>query len=134
VNFLLAGTLAAGIAYLINRQVVRQLGPGAIGSVIPVVEEVLKTGLAIILGASILGAHLIFGVIEGAYDLITGGEHRAWAGVISVVSHFIFGLVTLTVSTNLGVLPAVAISITIHAGWNIIIIKLAGNRQPRKLS
>jgi hypothetical protein len=134
VSFLIAGTLAGGIAYLVNRQVVQRMGPVAISSVIPVVEEVLKTGLAIILGASILGTHFIFGIIEGIYDYLTGGKGKTWAGVISVVSHFVFGLVTLTVSGSLGILPAVVLSTTIHAGWNAIIIKIADHRLPRKLS
>lgn len=99
--YLLAGLIAATVAYSINRLLVRRFGIQVIVFITPILEEGLKTGLAFFFRTSILSVHLLFGMIEGIYDLITAKQGIS-AGLMSVVWHGVFGGVTIFVSSIMG--------------------------------
>lgn len=69
---LAAALVAAAAAYVGNRLTRRLIGKTAIVFVAPGLEESFKTGAALVLGAPVLAAHVAFGVVEAAYDLLAG--------------------------------------------------------------
>ncbi|MDW7674885.1 MAG: hypothetical protein SCK28_10140 [Bacillota bacterium] len=131
---LIAGGLAAGAAFLINRWVFEAMGDRSIYLFTPIVEEFLKTGLALLLATPIILTHLVFGLIEGAYDLITAPKKQISAAIISVISHLFFGSATVALANNFNIFIAVFVSILLHASWNGLVVKLASRRKLRKLS
>ena len=53
----LAGALAALAAWFVNRWMVDRWGDPAVAVTVPILEEILKTSAAILLGTSIFYAH-----------------------------------------------------------------------------
>lgn len=94
-NELAAALLAAGAAFLINRGGIRKFGIAEVVWIGPVIEELGKTGIAMILGASIVPAHAFFGVLEAIWDLWAGTANRYTAAFISIFGHSVFGYVTM---------------------------------------
>lgn len=92
-----AGLFAAGAAWVINRFVVKSLGESSIIWVIPWLEEMLKTGIAVFSGASLLLTHGVFGLVEAFYDYAASPRWGIWAGLFSMLSHWFYGLVTVFV-------------------------------------
>lgn len=99
--FLFAGFTAALTAYMINRYLVYRFGADTIVYLTPIVEEILKTGLAVLFQTAIVPVHLIFGLIEGIYDLTTSRMGMA-AGILSLIWHASFGFVTVFLSSMTG--------------------------------
>lgn len=130
---IIAGLLAAGFAFVGNQKILQQFGSRGISTVTPLFEETLKTGLALLLSASILGVHLVFGIVEGIYDYGTASKGQGWAAAVSVISHGIFGLVTMLVISKTGYFLAIVLSATLHTSWNYLIVAIAEKRQRRKL-
>ncbi|AZR74568.1 hypothetical protein BBF96_14930 [Anoxybacter fermentans] len=121
--YLLAGLIAAVAAYLINRELVQRFGVEIIVYITPILEEILKTGLAVFFHTTILPVHIIFGIIEGIYDLKTS-KLGVSAGVLSLVWHTVFGLVTILLRSVMGNLVWGLIgAILLHYLGNSIIIK-----------
>lgn len=89
-----AGLLAAGAAWVANRFVVKFFGDSAIIWLTPWLEEFLKTGIAVFSGASLLWTHGLFGVIEAVYDYAVSPRWGFLAGLLSIFSHWLYGLVT----------------------------------------
>lgn len=119
----LAGFAAALVAYILNRYLVNRFGSGTIVYLTPIIEEGVKTGFATILEAAIVPVHLIFGLIEGIYDLKTS-RYGITAGLMSVAWHAIFGLVTVWLTRMLGNLAyGVLTAILLHFLGNSIIVK-----------
>ena len=99
--YLLAGLIAATAAYSVNRLLVRRFGIQVIVFITPILEEGLKTGAAYFFQTSILSVHLLFGMIEGIYDLQTASRGIS-AGLMSIVWHGVFGGVTIFVASFMG--------------------------------
>lgn len=117
---LLAGTIAALAAFLLNRYLVGRFGPETIVYITPIIEESLKTGLAVFFNTAILPVHIVFGLIEGIYDLKTSRVGVA-AGLLSLIWHTCFGLVTIFLRTFMG-----------HLGYGLIaaiFLHYLGNRE-----
>lgn len=119
---LIAGTLAAISAWAINSFMVRRWGDAAISVLVPVAEEMLKTFLAVAFSTSILFTHITFGIIEAVWD-IKANIRGLNPGIIALVTHGFFGLVTWAVLSLTGILAlAIMTSIVTHIIWNSIII------------
>ncbi len=143
-NTALAALAAAGAAYLGNRFARRFVGTAAIVLLAPGLEESLKTGAALLLGAPVLAAHLAFGGLEAAYDLFVGwrvrrGRHgelaglfsarRAGAAVSGFLGHALFGALTVAVAGASASWPlGVAAAYLVHVGWNALVMGKVGQR------
>ena len=121
--FLLAGLTAAALAYLINRYLVNRFGPYTIVFITPILEEGLKTGLALAVHAAILPVHIVFGLIEGIYDLKTS-RVGTLAGLLGVFWHITFGLITIFVTKAMGhVVFGLIAAMFVHYLGNSIVVK-----------
>lgn len=120
-----AGIIAAIFAYLFNMWTIKRLGDTAIIIIVPFIEEVFKTLAPIIMGANIIIAHLVFGLIEGVYDIVNSPKRIGkWAALVSVISHSVFGIVTyLTISYGYSIYWAILLAWLLHSSWNWYITK-----------
>jgi len=117
--------LMASFSFLINKTLLKYVGPQVVLTYGPAVEEGAKTLLAWYLGADILATHVVFGVLEGGYDWLTSGRNGSKAAITSVAGHTLFGLITVAMLNLTGtVWLAVAGTIVAHVIWNTIIIRL----------
>lgn len=118
-----AGVLAAAAAYFLNRIIITEAGNKGIVSLIPIVEEVLKSLAAVYLGGALVTAHLIFGAIEACYEILGAkGLKGVMGGFSSLAAHGALGLITsgvflLTNSLWLGIGAASVL----HSLWNRLI-------------
>jgi len=112
--------LAVVISFLINRAGQKYIGTVTNSVVSPVVEETLKTSFSIIVGASVLATHLGFGLLEAA---IEGGRSRL-AALLAVLTHVIFGAVTVVLGRYLGIYAGISASVLLHMLWNSYIYDL----------
>lgn len=118
--------MAAIISYYLNNKALMLIGENAVTYGAPVIEEIFKTGLAILLSGDILFSHIIFGVAEASYDIIKNrGRLSYTAGVAGLISHTAFGAITACVSRLLkSLLLGIAAAVIIHMFWNYIIIHI----------
>ena len=120
---ILAGSLAALAAWGLNSIIVRRWGDAAISVLVPVIEELLKTLLAVMFSASIFLTHFTFGIIEAIWD-IKANVRGLRAGLVGLLTHSGFGLITWMIYQLTGILSlALMASITAHITWNSIIIQ-----------
>jgi hypothetical protein len=136
-----AATVAAAVAYAGNRLARAVAGRAAVVFVAPGLEETLKTGAALALGAPVLAAHLAFGGLEAAYDLMAGARggragpgsssasavatgHRLGAALAGLLGHTLFGALTVVVAgATGGFWPAgVGAAYLVHVGWNALVM------------
>lgn len=118
-----SGILAAAAAYVAN-MLARRLSKVADALVVPLVEELLKSALALLLGASIPLTHLVFGLVEGASELRHVKRGKI-AALLGAVSHLSFGLITAAVYRLSGSAPAgVAGAVLAHMVWNAYVYDL----------
>ncbi len=88
---------------------------------LPVVEETVKTGAAVLLSVSVPLVHLGFGIAELAFDVLTGKSGASFGLVAAAAVHWVFGLVTVAMFQALdSVVLAVLAAATIHGLWNLI--------------
>lgn len=117
--------LMAAFSFLANKALLRYIGPQVISSWGPIIEEGAKTLLAWYLNADILVTHIVFGVLEGAYDWLTGGRYRTQAALMSVACHMVFGAITVTGLRVAGsIWIAVGGAVIAHAIWNQAVMRL----------
>lgn len=127
--FLMAGLSAAAFAYVVNRYLVNRFGANTIVFITPILEEGLKTGLAVFLGAAILPVHVVFGLVEGIYDLKTS-RVGIMAGLMSTIWHTVFGLLTVLVANLMGNLVyGLLAAIFVHYVGNSIVVKSKEERE-----
>lgn len=118
--------VTALLAYIINTWIIRQQGLAAIAIVTPVIEETIKTMVAIGTGTPLILAHTLFGIIEGVHDLVTGGGLSST--VLSISAHFLFGLVTFWALQWGGhILVALALAGGLHSLWNAVVVISVNN-------
>ncbi|MBE3580903.1 MAG: hypothetical protein IMW96_04605 [Thermoanaerobacteraceae bacterium] len=86
--YLLAGLLAAALAWTGNRFLFSFLKfDGLLWG--PLLEEALKTGLALAWGAPVLLVHAAFGLVEAGWELTRA---RRGAALAAVGGHTLFGV------------------------------------------
>lgn len=125
---LLAGAGAAVLAWLFNPRLLERTGQWGVMFAAPLLEEILKTGLALLLGASFWVSHLVFGVIEGIYDLKVSRFGLA-AAACSVAGHLLFGLAATVLGKKVpGVIAPVAGGTVLHWLWNVFVLTRLGER------
>ncbi|MDD2212739.1 MAG: hypothetical protein PHS83_04880 [Clostridia bacterium] len=120
-----AGFLAAGAAWVLNRFVVKYLGESSIIWVIPWLEEIVKTGTAVYSGASLLGTHVVFGVIEAVADYAVSPRWGILAGFSGMLSHWFYGLVTVFVYKQTSSwLGGILCAGFLHVFWNYAMTRI----------
>ncbi len=125
IKILMAGIFSAAFAYLCNKVIVSFFSDRGLVILAPLVEEVAKTGFAILLQTSIIGGHFVFGLIEGVYDIYTSPKKTGkWAALASVISHSFFGIITYFFDIKTGLpLAGIGLAWIFHSSWNCYIIK-----------
>ena len=118
--------LASLVSYTLNTVTTRRMGPMARPLVAPVIEEVSKTGLSLLLGALILPVHVGFGVVEGLLEYRTCSRVRTGAVfVCSLISHSLFGAITAyTYAYTKSPWAAVSAAVLLHSLWNAVVYDL----------
>ncbi|MBO8138094.1 MAG: hypothetical protein H0Z40_08155 [Desulfotomaculum sp.] len=115
------GAAAAGISWFINGKLLKIYKNKAVIYFGPAVEEVLKSGLPVLLDASIFLTHASFGFVEAVWEFKTYGSTKL-APLGAAFSHIFLGFAAQVIFNNLGILPAVAAASGIHILWNFFIM------------
>lgn len=125
----ISGLAAAILSYIINTKALKLLGPKAIIYVAPIIEESLKTGLAVIFGGSIIVAHMTFGIVEAIYDFFNNrGSSAFFAGMAGALSHTLFGVITiLSFRCSGSIITAMIFAIAVHMLWNRLVTGIKGS-------
>ncbi|MBS3975718.1 MAG: hypothetical protein KGZ75_03185 [Syntrophomonadaceae bacterium] len=125
---ILVGSLAAALAFAVNRWLISRFGNRAILFLVPAVEEMLKTGLAVAAAVPIWPVHLVFGLMEMAYELRSGVRLPGLtAGLVAVAGHAAFGAVALYVTGITGFWPGGwAAATAAHLAWNRWVLAQTG--------
>jgi hypothetical protein len=124
-DYWFAGLFAAGVAWLINRVAVKYFGESAVIWLIPWLEELVKTGVAVLSGTSIILTHGVFGLLEAVHDYVASPRWGIPAGLLSIISHWFYGLVTFTVYQSTSLWPVSVLSAAfLHVGWNYLMVRL----------
>lgn len=119
----LLGLGAAGLAWQMNKFLGRLPG-AAPARLAPLVEEAAKTAPAALFAADIFFTHFVFGLVEGAWELVSGRRNGFYAGLWAVVTHSVFGFITVFVLQTCGSLaPALAAACLGHAVWNHVVFR-----------
>jgi len=128
---MLAGVSSAFLAMALNTQLAKYSKMRAVIFAGPVVEEVLKTSAAAVLGGNLILSHFIFGTVEAVYDVRKKGDRRAAiAGILAVLSQTLFGSVTVLAWGYFKSLPAgIFVACALHAGWNHWVMKLSCQKE-----
>lgn len=135
---LLAILLASTAAYLSNRWLVRRLGNLSIITIVPVLEELLKTGSSVLMSASLWWVHLGFGALEAVSDILQRprpfpvvGYIAAWC---SLVGHGAFAAVTIWGWAATGsLLWGLLLGSGLHLLWNVSVARLVEQRWEGRL-
>ncbi len=116
-----SGFLAAGVSWLINGMLIERFGNRAVIFFGPAVEELAKTGLAVLLNTSIIITHALFGTFEAAWELkLTRNGLRA--AFYAQATHLFYGIISALAWHFLGFVPAVALAYILHMSWNYWIV------------
>jgi hypothetical protein len=121
---MLAAAAAAAAAWIFNRLALKILGPPVIIYIVPLVEELAKTGLAGLFNVSIIMVHAGFGLIEGVYDFFYARKTGPRAGLVSLGGHLLYGLVTAWAFTQSGqIAVGMAGGYLVHMLWNLVVMR-----------
>jgi hypothetical protein len=123
-----AGLSASLMGFLISSVLLKSIGNRALVFYIPAVEELLKTLGAVVFNAPVVPAHLVFGMVEGLYDLYSSPPDRTFtAFVLSIASHTLLGTAAwLVIRVSGSAIAAVLASTVLHSLWNRIITGYTG--------
>lgn len=122
-RFIYVGLIAISIALLLNPIIEKIFGVKVVFWGIPLVEEGIKTLAAVYFQAALIGTHFVFGVVEGAYDLLRPTKTGRWSGLLSVMGHTLFGVVTwLLLQYGWPLYLAVMVSGFMHSLWNMMMM------------
>jgi len=124
---IISGLSAALISYHLNAKALKTFGKRAISYGAPIVEELLKTGLAVLLGGDIMASHVTFGTAEAFYDLSKNrGASSVYACIAGFFSHALFGVITVYVAkVTSQVLCGIAVSAAVHMLWNYAVMEIS---------
>jgi hypothetical protein len=121
---ILAGLIAAVISWIANGQIAVRTGAKGIVCLVPAVEEVSKTLMAVLFNSSIFMSHAVFGTVEAVYDTLVTKKTGVWAGLISYFGHMLFGLITLALFQVTGqLMVGVFGGYLVHLAWNWLVYK-----------
>ncbi len=121
----ISGCAAALLSYYINSKALKDAGEKVIVYWAPILEELLKTGFALVLKSKVLLTHATFGVVEAVYDIFTNDSITAyWAGAASLISHIVFGAITQYFIYRQNSFFGIAIAAFVHMAWNFAVIRI----------
>jgi hypothetical protein len=112
--------MALAAAWTVNRLLLHLLGKRTV-LLASWVEEILKTGLALLLGGAPLFAHLAFGLGEASIEAVRGDYTPA---ALDLVLHGAAGLLTAMILPRSGAITVITLTGLLHTGWNAAILKL----------
>jgi len=122
-NWLWSGIFSAIGAWFLNKLVVKYWGWQGTVWVAPFVEEILKTGTALILHGDIVLSHGAFGAVEAVYDVNTSPQRGVSAALASFIGHLLFGFISQTGYFWRGgsFAAAVLLGSSVHVVWNLFV-------------
>lgn len=124
-RLIISAVAAAGLALAANLGL-KRTGTRGVAFFGPVLEEGLKTGSALFFAVPVPATHILFGVLEAAWDLFRGGGGKIPAALAGVAVHTIFGLVTyFLISAGLSAYTAVLAAAAAHVAWNSAVIRFS---------
>lgn len=121
------GCLMASLSFLLNKLLLEYIGNRVVVSYSPVFEELAKTLCSYYFGADILVTHIIFGLLEAGYDYFKNdsGKRGAFAALLSVIGHALFGGVTVGVFyLSDSIWGGIFSAVCAHLIWNVTFIRL----------
>jgi len=129
---LAAGLVSSSVAFVLNRLVSRFAGDDTAVKTAPLIEEVLKSGTAYLLGSPIVVVHAFFGSVESVYDLWGSRGRALTAAGLGLLGHVMFGAITAWAwrATGSGVV-GVAAGVGVHLLWNILVTSIPNRRGNR---
>ncbi len=130
---LLAILLATAAAYLLNRRLVNRFGNPSLITVIPVIEELLKTGSSLLFSVSLWWVHLGFGALEALLDIVQRPRPLPVVGYLaagcSFIGHGAFAAVTIWGWSATGrAVYGLLLGCGVHLLWNVWVTCLAERR------
>ncbi len=118
----LIGCLMAAVSFLLNSYLLKNWNKFVFISLGPIIEEVSKSYLAWYLGANLILTHVIFGVIEGGYDLVHS-RYGDKGCILSISGHTLFGLVTAAAYFASGLIAVgIILACFCHIGYNLWVV------------
>lgn len=121
-DWLITGILAAAIAWAINTWISSWGGSFGISILVPLVEEVTKTGLTLLIGSGLVMSHAVFGAIEAVYEIRR--DHQIGSALAAFIMHLFFGIATLGLFRYSGNwVLAILGTVLLHSIWNLLIIR-----------
>lgn len=119
---MIIGCLMAAMSFQLNSYLMKHWNKLVFITLGPVIEEMSKSYLAWYLGASIVLTHVIFGVIEGGYDLVSS-RYGVQGCILSIGGHSLFGIVTAVFYDVSGfVSVGIILASILHIGYNLWVI------------
>ena len=94
----------------------------------PITEELTKTLFAHFFAASALAVHTVFGVLEALTDA-RHSKRPVAAAVLAVVTHMVFGTVTVLVWRYFNILAGISASALLHMLWNSFVYDLVNSQR-----
>ncbi|MBM7855213.1 uncharacterized protein with PQ loop repeat [Desulfohalotomaculum tongense] len=113
----LAALAASGISWLLNGRLFNIYNHKAVIYLGPAVEELSKTGLAVLVGAPVMLTHTLFGAVEALWELKTYRRGAA-AGFAALATHAFYGWLAQMVIDHSGIPAALAVVYAVHMLWN----------------
>ena len=96
-----------------------------------ILEESLKTYGGFIAGNIIL-AHIAFGLVEGIIDIRNNGRKGVYPAIFSLLGHWAFGYITITVYNLTGVLLyGILAGIFWHIIYNYLVVVVVNSLNNR---
>jgi hypothetical protein len=119
----LAGFIAAGIAWAGNVLIVKRWGDNGVIWIVPIFEELVKTMTALLLGASLIYVHGIFGLVEAFHDYFSSRRYGLWSGLAALSSHWFFGWLTYYIFYYLRLwLAGIVAAALLHTYFNYVML------------
>lgn len=129
-RFVLAGALAAVLSWVGNRAALKIMGTKVIIISAPLLEELAKSGSAVLLGTSVILTHGIFGLVEALYDAWGSGTRGLTAGAVSFTGHLLFGYISqIVLDKYYFFFAAIMSGYLVHMLWNIAVMKFIVTRR-----
>lgn len=117
--------MAACLAWTVNRYFYTHFGSKIVSNLVPVIEELLKTGLAYLFSTSILGTHGVFGIAEFVWDFSKPGKGHWLPALAALLSHLFYGFLTgLVFGLMNSLVGGVVVAALVHMAWNRLMLRL----------